>query len=145
VLPYRSKRTLRIEDYRVQPADQPGWVRGTTRTPRVGEEIFCAAGLGIVTGLGGKTGDGSRLIHIQLSRAERQPYLAAASNVLLPPLDVSAPEAEGAGRSSSPAPAARTVTWFGGGEPAGGVLDGSHLDDGLAGLGTVRPDQEGHV
>lgn len=86
MLPYRSKAALRKEDFRVDPAGRPGWVPGTMRLPREGEAVFCAAGLGTVKSLGGRTGDGSRLLQILLGSAATAPFFAAASNVLLPPL-----------------------------------------------------------
>jgi hypothetical protein len=92
MLPFHARSSLRIEDYRVNPSDRPGWLSGTDRTPRVGEEIFCASGLGVVAALGGKTGDGSRLIEIRLNGATRRSFFAAASNVLLPPVATMVPQ-----------------------------------------------------
>jgi hypothetical protein len=85
MLPYRPATALRIDDFRVRPADRPGWVRGTDRLPLEGEEVFCAAGSGTVTELHGKTGDGSRLLRIALVDPKKRPFFAAASNVLLAP------------------------------------------------------------
>jgi len=85
MLPYRVTKQLRGEDFRVSADDRPGWVRGTARTPVVGEEIFCAAGAGMVMALLGKTGDGSRLVQIGLASPANPPFFAAASNVLLRP------------------------------------------------------------
>lgn len=85
MLPYRAANELRLGDFRVKLEDRPGWVWGSTRVPLEGEEIFCAAGAGTVTALHGKTGDGSRLLQIGLASAVKQPYFAAASNVLVAP------------------------------------------------------------
>ncbi len=92
MLPFRTKTALCIEDFRVRLTDRPGWVWGTARLPQQGEEIFCAAGMGTVTALHGKTGDGSRLVQIGLENAVRRPFFAAASNVLLAPLSNVIPE-----------------------------------------------------
>lgn len=103
MLPYRTKTALRIEDFQVRLADHPGWVWGTARLPQQGEEIFCAAGMGTVTALHGKTGDGSRLVQIGLTNAARRPFFAAASNVLLAPLGDLMPEVVPSGGDVPPA------------------------------------------
>jgi hypothetical protein len=96
MLPFRPAIALRIEDFRVRLTDRPGWVWGTTRVPQEGEEIFCAAGIGTVKELHGKTGDGSRLVQVTLADPKKRPYFAAASNVLLAP-----PGEHGAGGSAT--------------------------------------------
>ncbi len=113
MLPFRAANKLRIEDFRVSLEDRPGWVWGTTRMPRQGEEIFCAAGVGTVTALHGKTGDGSRLVQIGLVSAPKRPFFAAASNVLLPPVGAHVPEDPSMDRVASPAPA-EPDPWLGG-------------------------------
>ena len=80
-----SAKSLRGSDFRVSVDDRPGWIRGTERTPAVGETIYCAGGEGAVLSLHGKTGDGSRLIQIRLSDEKAPPFFAAASNVLVRP------------------------------------------------------------
>jgi hypothetical protein len=84
MLPYRDADAVRMEDFRVRPADRPGWVLGSTRLPLKGEAVFCAAGEGTVTALLGRTGNGSRLVQIALPGAAK-PFFAAASNVLIAP------------------------------------------------------------
>jgi hypothetical protein len=121
MLPYRAKKDHRIEDYRVHQADRPGWVRGNTRLPRVGEDVFCAAGQGIVAGIGGRTGDGSCLVHITLQASEKQPYLAAASNVLLPPT-AAIPVLAGTADDGVPPSSATAEAWIGG--PETGITSG---------------------
>jgi hypothetical protein len=111
MLPYRSKKDLRVEDYRVQLTDRPGWVWGSSRLPRQGEEVFCAAGAGTVTGLAGRTGNGSRLVQIALRSEEKQPFFAAASNVLLPPMPVASEIGETVGIEGSSAHP-ETDVWF---------------------------------
>ena len=73
------------DEFRVSADDRPGWILGTQRTPSVGEEVYCAGGEGSIISLHGKTGDGSRLLQIQLSDPKAKPFFAAASNVLVPP------------------------------------------------------------
>lgn len=80
-----SSRRMRVEEYRVSPVDRPGWVRGSTRLVAVGEEVYCAAGCGKVASVRGRTGDGSRLLQIQLVDDHAAPFFAAASNVLVLP------------------------------------------------------------
>ena len=80
-----SLKRIRAEDLSVSSAERPGWVAGSARTPRVGEEIYCAGGAGVVTAVLGKTGDGSRLVQIQLADPSAKPFFAAASNVLIAP------------------------------------------------------------
>jgi hypothetical protein len=50
--------------------------------------VQCAEGLAEVVRIGGKTGDGSRLLELCLPDRPRQPFFAAASNVLVPPRSV---------------------------------------------------------
>jgi hypothetical protein len=113
MLPYRQTRRLQIEDFRVRPENCPGWVWGNTRLPRDGEAIFCAAGSGTVTALHGKTGDGSRLIQIELAGGTSRPFFAAASNVLLPPADGDAGEGRGGPGDGSREPRVPGI-WLGG-------------------------------
>jgi hypothetical protein len=76
---------LRAEEFRVDPDNKPGWVRGTERSLAVGEDVFCAGGDGTVLSVHGKTGDGSRLLQIRLSDEKAPPFFASASNVLVLP------------------------------------------------------------
>jgi hypothetical protein len=92
MLPFRAANKLSASEFRVRQNDRPDWVRGTTRLPQAGEEIYCAAGAGTVTALHGKTGDGSRLVQIGLEADAKHPFYAAASNVLLPPADMAVGE-----------------------------------------------------
>ncbi len=62
-----------------------GWSTGVERVPRVGDAVYCAAGVGEVRALLGKTGDGSRLLEIRLEDPAAKPFFAAASNVLVAP------------------------------------------------------------
>ncbi|HEX8694156.1 MAG TPA: hypothetical protein VF746_17170 [Longimicrobium sp.] len=75
---------LRPGDFQVSDEDRPGWVRGSVRTPRVGETVYCAGGEGTVVSVQGKTGNGSCLVQIRLA-PPAAPFFAAASNVLLAP------------------------------------------------------------
>jgi hypothetical protein len=50
--------------------------------PQVGEYVYCVEGPAEVVKLLGKTGDGSRLLELRFP-GRREPFFAAASNVLL--------------------------------------------------------------
>lgn len=80
-----STKRMRAEEFRVDPEDKPGWIPATARIPAVGEEVFCAGGVGSVASVHGKTGDGSRLLQIRLNEEGTPPFFAAASNVLVDP------------------------------------------------------------
>jgi hypothetical protein len=82
----RGAKSLRAEEFRVSADDRPGWIRGSVRTPDVGQEVYCAGGPGEVVSVHGKTGDGSRLLQIRLEDESARPFFAAASNVLVAPL-----------------------------------------------------------
>jgi hypothetical protein len=82
----RGAKSLRAEEFRVSPDDRPGWIRGSLRTPEVGQAVYCAGGPGEVVSVHGKTGDGSRLLQIRLEDEAARPFFAAASNVLVAPL-----------------------------------------------------------
>jgi hypothetical protein len=109
MLPFRTTGKLRIDDFRVRLEDCPGWVSGTTRLPLKGEAIFCAAGTGTVAALHGKTGDGSRLIQVELPSCPKRLFFAAASNVLLPPVG-----AETSAPRSGSTDAVGAAVWLGG-------------------------------
>lgn len=83
----RGAKSLRAEEFLVSLEDRPGWVRATDRTPKVGQEVYCAGGTGEVVSVHGKTGDGSRLLQIRLEDESARPFFAAASNVLVEPLN----------------------------------------------------------
>lgn len=80
-----NAKRLRGDDLLVRENDRPGWVPGSQRTPGVGEEVYCVGGAGVVTAVLGKTGDGSRLLQIQLNDPGTKPFFAAASNVRVAP------------------------------------------------------------
>lgn len=81
-----STKRMRDDELFVSDAAHPGWISGSQRSPRVGEEVFCTGGQGVVEAVLGKTGDGSRLLEIKLSDPAARPFFAAASNVLVAPL-----------------------------------------------------------
>lgn len=80
-----SAKRIRDNDLVVSAEDRPGWVAATGRVPTVGEEVYCVGGLGVVSAILGKTGDGSRLLQIRLTDPAARPFFAAASNVLVAP------------------------------------------------------------
>jgi len=81
----KASRRINNADLYVNRDEHPGWPSGAESTLRVGDPVLCTAGEGTVTGIHGRTGDGSRLLEISLGPAVRQPFFAAASNVLVPP------------------------------------------------------------
>jgi hypothetical protein len=82
-----SSRRIARETLRIAPSsDRPDWVPATERLPAIGEQVFCTEGMAEVARLLGKTSDGSRLLELVLpERGPRQPFFAAASNVLVAP------------------------------------------------------------
>lgn len=80
-----STRRMRDDELFVSDATHPGWVSASERSPKVGDEVFCTGGAGVVAAVLGKTGDGSRLLEIKLSDPAARPFFAAASNVLVAP------------------------------------------------------------
>jgi hypothetical protein len=87
-VPFRFGRRngeLSPEKLRIDRAARPGWPTGAEQLPEVGEEVYCTEGMGSVVRLLGHTGDGSRLLELRLPGAEKHPFFAAASNVLVAP------------------------------------------------------------
>ncbi|HET7321437.1 MAG TPA: hypothetical protein VFI96_03010 [Longimicrobiaceae bacterium] len=80
-----TAKRIGIEDFSVSPDDRPGWVLGSKRALVAGEPVYCAGGAGTLAAVLGKTGDGSRLLQIQLPDPKAKPFFAAASNVLVAP------------------------------------------------------------
>ena len=80
-----SARRIRAEDLFVSNDERPGWVPASDRLPSVGQEVYCVGGVGELTAVLGKTGDGSRLLQIRLADPDAKPFFAAASNVLVAP------------------------------------------------------------
>jgi hypothetical protein len=66
-------------------AAQPDWVSASEQLPAVGDMVQCTEGMAEVVRICGKTGDGSRLLELCLPERPRQPFFAAASNVLVAP------------------------------------------------------------
>lgn len=77
-----SKRVPR-ESLRVDATAEPGWRSGSEQLPAVGDTVRCSEGLAEVVKINGRTGDGSRLLELALPDRPRQPFFAAASNVLV--------------------------------------------------------------
>jgi hypothetical protein len=85
-----NARRVEREPLTVDRDARPGWITGADRTPRSGEEVFCAAGAATVIRVLGRTSDNSRLLELKLVSGDGKPFFAAASNVLLPPEPVAA-------------------------------------------------------
>lgn len=79
-----SSRRISRESLRVASSERPGWVSGSKYLPSVGDRVHCTEGVAEVVRVLGKTGDGSRLLELCLADRPRQPFFAAASNVLVP-------------------------------------------------------------
>jgi hypothetical protein len=82
-----SSNRISREHLRVATAadQQPGWLSGAEHLPAVGERVQCTEGMAEVVRIAGKTSDGSRLLELSLPDRPRQPFFAAASNVLVAP------------------------------------------------------------
>lgn len=81
---YGGRAPRRTEDVRPDPEHRPGWISGGERLPEPGEEVYCAEGAADVVRLLGRTGSG-RLLELRVRDGRRQPFFAAADNVLVPP------------------------------------------------------------
>jgi hypothetical protein len=77
-----SRDNLRVG---ITSEPQPGWLSGSVHLPAVGELVQCTEGMAEVVRIAGKTSDGSRLLELSLPDRPRQPFFAAASNVLVAP------------------------------------------------------------
>lgn len=74
------------DDLYVNRSTHPDWPTGVEQMPALGDEVYCVDGIGTVTRILGKTGDGSRLLELKLaSDPKAKPFYAAASNVLVRP------------------------------------------------------------
>jgi hypothetical protein len=82
---HSTRRTAR-ETLRVAVSEEnAGWVTAMNRLPDVGEQVYCTEGAAVVGRVLGRTGDGSRLLELILPDRPRNPFFAAASNVLVSP------------------------------------------------------------
>ncbi len=82
-----SSKRLRFEELRVDRSARHGWQSGDQQVPRVGQQVYCTQGMADVIRLLGKTGDGSRLLELRLVDRVAPPFFAAASNVLVAPVE----------------------------------------------------------
>jgi hypothetical protein len=80
-----SSKRISPEHLRVASEQRPGWLNGSEHLPSVGDMVHCVEGLAQVVRIAGRTGDGSRLLELSLPDRPRQPFFAAASNVLVAP------------------------------------------------------------
>lgn len=77
-----SSNRITREELRVDGSEESGWLKASEHLPAVGEKVRCSEGMAEVVRIAGKTGDGSRLLELVLPD-RRQPFFAAASNVLV--------------------------------------------------------------
>jgi hypothetical protein len=80
-----SSRRLRVEQLTVDANAHQDWPSGAVQPPKVGDRVYCAAGLAEVIKLVGKTSEGSRILELKLLDVVAAPFFAAASNVLVAP------------------------------------------------------------
>lgn len=80
-----SSRRIHPDTLKVDLAAHPGWETGEDHAFNVGDQVFCAEGLGEVVRVLGRTQNGSRLLELRLADGRRQSFFAAASNVLVAP------------------------------------------------------------
>jgi hypothetical protein len=80
-----SSRRVSGLNLRVDPETRSGWIAASEQMPVAGDEVQCTEGTALVVRVLGKTGDGSRLLELSLPDRPRQPFFAAASNVLVAP------------------------------------------------------------
>ena len=82
----RNPNRFTEADLYVSRDTHPDWPTGAETMPQIGDEVFCVEGVGEVTRILGKTGDGSRLLELKLTTDPKaKPYYAAASTVLVRP------------------------------------------------------------
>lgn len=77
---------LKPSDLRIDRSMRDDWPTGAEQAPRVGQFVYCTAGMAEVTKVLGRTGDGSRLLELRLIDRVAPPFCAAASNVLIDPM-----------------------------------------------------------
>ncbi len=82
---HAKKNKIGRDTLTVHLEQQPDWVAATERALIIGERVLCAEGFGELARILGKTGDGSRLLELVLPDRPKQPFFAAASNVLIAP------------------------------------------------------------
>jgi hypothetical protein len=75
----------RNADLLVDANAHPGWVRASERLPLRGETVLCTEGAAAVVRILGKTDSGGRLLELSVSDGRRQPFFAAAENVMVAP------------------------------------------------------------
>ena len=80
-----NMRRVPAASLRVGAGEHPDWPTGLERLPAIGERVHCTEGIAEVVRVLGKTSDGSRLLELALPDRPRQPFFAAASNVLVSP------------------------------------------------------------
>ena len=80
-----SSKRLRKDQLTVDPTAHEDWPSGSERPPRVGDRVYCVAGLAEVIKLVGKTSEGARILELKLLDVVAAPFFAASSNVLVAP------------------------------------------------------------
>lgn len=89
---------LKPADQRLDRSLRPGWPTAADCRPQAGDQVYCTAGDATLMRIHGRTGNGSRLLELRLPDRPRAPFFAAASNVVVAPVD---PEVVAAAPGSS--------------------------------------------
>lgn len=74
-----------LRDVQVDRSAQPGWVSGLERLPERGERVETHEGAATVVAVLGKTASAGRLLELAMDDGRKQPFFAAAANVLVSP------------------------------------------------------------
>jgi len=88
---------LKPQEQRIDRQARPGWPTGAECAPRIGDVVYCTAGLATVLRVLGRTGNGSRLLELRLPAAGKVSFFASGSNVLMAPRQDAPVAAEGSG------------------------------------------------
>jgi hypothetical protein len=80
---------MKPEEVKVENGVHPDWPKGSERAPKVGDRVYCAAGLADVVKLLGKHSDGNRIVELKLVDQVAPPFFASTANVLVAPATAS--------------------------------------------------------
>lgn len=78
-----STHRMRQADLRIDVLEHPGWIFATDRMPLSGETVQCTEGKAFFVRAVGRTDSGGRLLELSIQDGRRQPFFAAAANVLV--------------------------------------------------------------
>ena len=78
---------MRQAELRIDSLQHPGWVLATERMPLPGETVQCTEGKAHFVRVLGRTDSGGRLLELSIQDGRRQPFFAAAANVMVAPTE----------------------------------------------------------